>query len=60
MLNDRIRLGVIGMGLANMASTLILLKDVPDLRYEITGDLHRACWVGPKVRRRFRDCLLDG
>lgn len=32
-----IRLGVIGMGLNNMASTLALLKTVPDLRYRITG-----------------------
>ncbi len=30
-----IRLGVIGMGLNNMASTLALLKDVPDLRYRL-------------------------
>jgi predicted dehydrogenase len=35
--NDIIRLGVIGMGLNNMASTLTLLKDVPDLRYAITA-----------------------
>jgi predicted dehydrogenase len=34
---DIIRLGVIGMGLRNMASTLTLLKDVPDLRYQITA-----------------------
>jgi predicted dehydrogenase len=32
-----IRLGVIGMGPRNMASTFTLLKDVPDLRYQITG-----------------------
>jgi predicted dehydrogenase len=32
-----IRLGIIGMGLNNMASTFILLKDVPDLRYQITS-----------------------
>lgn len=30
-----IRLGIIGMGLNNMASTLALLKDVPDLRYRL-------------------------
>jgi len=35
--NDIIRLGVIGMGLNNMASTFTLLKDVLDLRYQITG-----------------------
>ena len=34
---DKIRLGVIGMGVDNMASTLVLLKDEPDLRYEITA-----------------------
>ena len=32
-----IRLGVIGMGPRNMASTFTLLKDVPDLRFQITG-----------------------
>ena len=37
MSKEKIRLGVIGMGLGNMASTLMLLKDVPDLRYKITG-----------------------
>jgi predicted dehydrogenase len=35
--NEVIRLGVIGMGLRNMASTLTLLKDVPDLRYRISA-----------------------
>jgi predicted dehydrogenase len=35
--NEIIRLGVIGMGLRNMASTLMLLRDVPDLRYQITS-----------------------
>ena len=34
---DVIRLGVIGMGLTNMASTFTLLKNVPDLRYRITA-----------------------
>jgi predicted dehydrogenase len=34
---DPIRLGVIGMGPNNMASTFTLLKDVPDLRYKITA-----------------------
>jgi len=31
------KLGVIGMGLNNMGSTMALLKNAPDLRYEITG-----------------------
>ena len=31
---DTIRLGVIGIGISNMASTLVLLKDEPDLRYQ--------------------------
>jgi predicted dehydrogenase len=34
---ENIRLGVIGMGLTNMASTFTLLKDIPDLRYQITA-----------------------
>lgn len=34
---DVIRLGVIGMGLRNMGSTLVILKNVPDLRYQITA-----------------------
>jgi predicted dehydrogenase len=34
---DVYRLGVIGMGRANMASTLTMLADVPDLRYRITS-----------------------
>ena len=32
-----IRLGIIGMGLHNMASTFVLLRDEPDLRYQITA-----------------------
>jgi predicted dehydrogenase len=35
--NNVIRLGVIGMGLNNMASTFAMLKNVPDLRYQITA-----------------------
>jgi predicted dehydrogenase len=35
--NNVIRLGVIGMGLSNMASTFTLLKNIPDLRYQITA-----------------------
>ena len=37
MANDVIRLGIIGMGLNNMASTFVMLNDVEDLRYEITA-----------------------
>lgn len=36
-MKDWIRLGVIGMGPRNMASTLTLLKDVPGLRFHITA-----------------------
>jgi predicted dehydrogenase len=43
-----IRLGVIGMGPRNMASTLTLLKDVPDLRYMITA----ICAVPEAVTRQ--------
>lgn len=35
MKNDKIGLGIIGMGPNNMASTMGMLKDEPDLRYEI-------------------------
>ena len=37
MKGDTIRLGVIGMGVNNMASTMVLLGDEPDLRYDITA-----------------------
>ena len=37
MKTDTIRVGVIGMGVNNMASTMVLLKHEPDLRYEITA-----------------------
>ena len=37
MARDEIRLGVIGMGLNNMASTLVLLDGEADLRYRITA-----------------------
>jgi predicted dehydrogenase len=37
MTATRIRLGVIGMGPTNMASTLALLGEEPDLRYTITA-----------------------
>jgi hypothetical protein len=35
--DETIQLGVVGMGPANMASTLALLAEVPDLRYRITA-----------------------
>ncbi len=37
MSNDVIRLGIVGMSPTNMASTFALLKNEPDLRYEITA-----------------------
>jgi predicted dehydrogenase len=37
MPDQPLRLGVIGMGPNNMASTLVLLRDAPDLRYRITA-----------------------
>ena len=40
-----IRLGIIGMGPANMASTMTLLQEEPDLRYTITA----ACARRPDV-----------
>jgi len=48
-MKDTIGLGVIGMGLKNMASTVTLLNDVEDLRYELRSictvpeDLAEAC-----------------
>ena len=48
MAQDKIRLGVIGMGPSNMASTLVLLDNEPDLRYEITA----ACARRPDVLER--------
>jgi len=35
MSNDPIRLGIIGISPRNMGSTMLLLKDEPDLRYDI-------------------------
>ncbi len=52
MNSSPIRLGVIGMGPANMASTLTLLSDEPDLRYEITA----VCGLPEKV---IRQCAQD-
>ena len=48
MATDKIRLGVIGIGPSNMASTLTLLENEPDLRYEITA----ACARRPDVLER--------
>ncbi len=54
MKSETIRLGVIGMGESNMASTLVLLCDEPDLRYEITA----ACAGSPAtvdaIRARYQ------
>jgi len=46
--NGSIRLGVVGMGPANMASTLTLLADVPHLRYSITA----VCGLGEDVMQQ--------
>lgn len=35
MRSDKIRLGIIGMGPRNMASTLVTLKNESDLRYVV-------------------------
>lgn len=43
-----IGLGVIGMGPSNMASTLTLLRDEPDLRYRMTG----ICGLSEEVIER--------
>lgn len=37
MSEESIRLGIIGMSRSNMASTFILLRDAPQLRYDITA-----------------------
>lgn len=52
MRQEMIRLGVIGMGPNNMASTFTLLKDVPDLRYQITA----ICAVPEAV---VKQCAID-
>lgn len=49
---ESIRLGVVGMGPANMASTLGLLEEVPDLRFRITA----ICGLGSDVMER---CARD-
>ena len=50
---DYIRLGVIGMGPANMASTLALLGDVPDLRFRLQAVCTRREEVLELCRRKF-------
>lgn len=48
-----INLGVIGMGLNNMASTLALLKDAPDLRYRLQAVCSRRQEVVAQCVRDF-------
>lgn len=42
MSGNEIRLGMVGMGLSNMASTFTLLKDVPGLRYRLQAVCTRS------------------
>jgi len=53
MSGGEIRLGVIGMGPSNMASTVTLLKDVPDLRYRITALCTRRAEVAEECAEKF-------
>ena len=48
-----IRLGIIGMGPANMASTMTMLQDEPDLRYTITAACARRPDVLEQAARQF-------
>lgn len=48
---DRIRLGIIGVGPSNMASTLVLLKDEPDLRYTLQAVCTRRAEVAGKCAK---------
>lgn len=50
---NKIRLGIIGMAPSNMASTLTLLKDDADLRYEITAICGRRREVAERSAREF-------
>ena len=54
MTNRAIRLGVIGMGPTNMASTLLLLADEPDLRYRITAICGLPAEVIQRCGREFQ------
>ena len=48
-----IRLGVIGMAPRNMASTVVILRDVPGLRYQVTGVCGRRAEVAERCARQF-------
>ena len=49
-----IRLGIIGMGPANMASTMTMLQEEPDLRYTITAACARRPDVLEQAARQFK------
>jgi len=51
---DTIRLGIVGMSPTNMASTFVLLKDEPDLRYDITAVCARRQEVLDRCIQQFR------
>jgi predicted dehydrogenase len=53
MAKATVGLGVIGMGLGNMASTLTLLDKEPDLRYRLRGLCTRRPDVAAECARRF-------
>jgi len=53
MSGQDIRLGVIGIGPSNMASTLTLLQDQPDLRYRITAICSRRAEVTQQCAKEF-------
>ena len=57
MAYDKIRLGVIGMGPSNMASTLALLENEPDLRYQITAACARRIAVRCAWPQRPQRCI---
>jgi predicted dehydrogenase len=53
MKTNVVRLGIVGMGLNNMASTLALLAGAPDLRYRIQGICTRSQARLDECRSRF-------
>lgn len=53
MNGSAVRLGIIGMGPANMASTMTLLQEDPDLRYVITAACARRPDVLEQAARQF-------
>ena len=53
MSDSPIRLGIIGLGPANMASTMTMLQDEPDLRYTITAACARRPDVLEQAARQF-------